>query len=286
MNNVLVLGAGGMAGHIVALYLREHGYTVDSLSATTPLDEKTQLIDVQNHAALISAIESKQYDAVINCIGLLVKESEERKDLAVYLNSYLPHFLEHHFKDRKTRLVHLSTDCVFSGKKPPYREDSEKDGELFYDRSKALGEVINDKDLTLRQSIIGPDMKPKGTGLFNWFAQQHGEIFGYTKSIWNGVTTIELAKGIDAALKQNLTGLYHFVPSSSISKYDLLQLLRKIFDREELTISPTDGIAYNKTLSNNRTDFDYIVPTYEEMVQEMKQWIDSHKDLYQHYYNG
>jgi dTDP-4-dehydrorhamnose reductase len=274
-----------MAGHVIALYLREHGYSVDTLSATTPLDEKTQLIDVQDQASLLKALDAKQYDAVINCIGLLVKKSEARKDLAAYLNGFLPHFLEHHFKNAKTRVVHLSTDCVFSGKKPPYREDSEYDGEMFYDRSKALGEIINDKDLTLRQSIIGPDMKPTGTGLLNWFMQQHGEISGYTKSIWNGVTTIELAKGVDATLKQGLTGLYHFVPDTNISKYDLLLLLKDVFARDDIKISATEGIAHDKTLINTRKDFDYAVPTYREMLEEMKEWIETHKSLYSHYYN-
>lgn len=280
---ILVLGAGGMAGHVVSLYLREQGHEVDTLTATTPLDENTKIVDVQDQAALISALDTAPYDAVVNCIGLLVKESEDRQDLAAYLNGFLPHFLEHHFSITTTRVIHLSTDCVFSGENPPYKEDSEYDGKLFYDRSKALGEIQNEKDLTLRQSIIGPDIKPHGTGLFNWFAQQHGEISGYTKSIWSGVTTIELAKGINAALEQNLTGLYHLVPTENISKYDLLLLFKEVFDRDDLVVSPTEGIAHNKTLLNTRTDFDHTVPDYKTMIQEMKDWIDKHPDRYKHY---
>lgn len=283
MTKILVLGAGGMAGHVVATYLQEQGYEVDTLTATTPLDEQTKIVDVQDRDALESALDSQTYDAIINCIGLLVKESEARKDLAAYLNGYLPHFLEQHFKDSKTRIIHLSTDCVFSGENPPYNEESKYDGELFYDRSKALGELKNAKDLTLRQSIIGPDIKPHGTGLFNWFAQQHGEISGYSKSIWSGVTTIELAKGIDAALKQNLTGLYHFVPNANISKFDLLVMFKDVFDRADLQIGKTEGTAHDKTLVNTRTDFDYSVPDYKTMIKEMRNWIESHPDLYGHY---
>jgi dTDP-4-dehydrorhamnose reductase len=283
---ILVLGAGGMAGHVTSLYLREQGNEVDTLSARNKLDDKTYLVDVMDLESLKKILSAKKYDAIINCIGLLVKQSEERKDLSTFINSFLPHFLEQYCKESTTRLIHLSTDCVFSGKNPPYKEDSPYDGELFYDRTKALGEVINNKDLTFRMSIIGPDMQAQGIGLFNWFFKQTGEINGYTTAIWNGITTIELAKGIQAALEQNLTGLYHLVPEKNISKYDLLNTFKVIFKRNDITINPTENVALDKTLVNTRHDFSFEVSNYETMVREMKKWIESHTDHYGHYTQG
>lgn len=280
---VLVLGAGGMAGHTVATYLSERGYDVETLSARNKLNSNTVLIDVTDKSRLKKHLEHNQYDSVINCVGLLVKQSEDRKDLAAYLNSYLPHFLEEFYKNTNTKLIHLSTDCVFSGLNAPYREDSPYDGTMFYDRSKALGEVINDKDLTFRMSIIGPDMHAAGTGLFNWYYAQRGTINGYTGSVWNGVTTIELAKGIDEAIKQNLTGLYHFSPKKNITKFNLLKLIGEVFGRTDIIVMPIEGVSHDKTLVNTRSDFNYSIPAYPQMVEEMHEWILQHKDLYKHY---
>mgnify|MGYP001323144431 CR=1 FL=1 len=280
---VLVLGAGGMAGHVIATYLSEQGHIVNTVSASNKLNGATTLLDATNTARLREYLENNTFDIVINCIGILIQQSESRKDLAAYLNSYLPHFLERFYRDEPTRVIHLSTDCVFSGKHAPYREDSPYDGEIYYDRSKALGEIINDKDLTFRMSIIGPDMQQKGIGLFNWFYAQTGKINGYQKALWNGITTIELAKGINAAIEQKLTGLYHLVPNTHISKYELLKLFVTVFDRNDITVEPETSTVSDKTLITTRTDFDYTVPSYEVMLTEMKQWIESHQDFYAHY---
>lgn len=285
---ILVLGAGGMAGHVVATYLRENNYSVDTLSANNKLDEGTVLVDVTDTSELKKHLVSSEYEIVINCIGLLVKPSEERKDLAVMLNSYLPHYLEQHYYNTETRIIHLSTDCVFSGNKPPYYENSLPDGTLFYDKSKSLGEIINEKDLTFRMSIIGPDMSPKGVGLFNWFYAQKGEISGYTRAYWNGITTIELARGIQAAIEQRLTGLYHLVPSNgkNISKYELLNLFRNEFGHNDLKITPSETLSQDKTLVNTRLDFDFTVSDYPQMVKEMHEWVSKHTELYSHYNTG
>lgn len=280
---ILVLGAGGMAGHVVATHLTEQGYEVDTLSSRNKLNDKTILMDATDINSLRTFLQNNSYNVVINCIGILVKQSEDRKDLATCLNSYLPHFLEEFYKNTSTKLIHLSTDCVFSGKNAPYNENSPYDGELFYDRAKALGEVINDKDLTFRMSIIGPDMQQTGIGLFNWFYAQTGEINGYTKAIWSGITTIELAKGIQAAIEQNTTGLYHLVPDQNIAKYDLLNLFERVFERTDIKVNPIDAVSLDKTLINNRKDFNFKVSNYETMITEMKTWINKHNDLYPHY---
>lgn len=280
---VLVLGASGMAGHVVSLYLRENGFSVDTLSAKHPLDKETFLVDATDTPKLKTFLRNSRYDAVINCIGVLVKQSETRKDLAVYINSYLPHFLERHYGSSNTKVIHISTDEVYSFNTPPYTETSSYDGESFYGRTKALGEIINDKDLTFRMSIVGPAFQADSKGLFNWFWAQSGEVPGYANGLWNGVTTIELAKAIKGAITQDLFGLYHLVPESGISKFDLLNLFKKEFGRDDITLKPAEGMALDKSLTNTRKDFHYQVPDYPAMVREMKQWVESHPAIYKHY---
>lgn len=283
MSQILVLGAGGMAGHVITKYFMEQGHVVSTVTASHRVNPDTVLIDVTDKDRLVSYLVSRPFDVIINCIGLLVKPSEERKDLAVYLNSYLPHLLEQHCRNSSSKIIHLSTDCVFSGNNPPYTESTWPDGRLFYDRSKALGELNNSNDLTIRMSIIGPDSQEKGSGLFNWFYAQTGEIQGYTASIWNGITTIQLAKAIDEAIKQNLTGLIQIASEQNISKHDLLKMFVDVFERDDITIKPVEGIVSDKTLSSERNDFNFTLPGYSQMIIEMRKWIEGHRELYPHY---
>jgi len=224
------------------------------------------------------------YDVVINCIGILNQVADENKSLAVYLNSYLPHLVADTLKDKKTKLIHMSTDCVFAGNSGPYYEDSLRDGLTFYDRSKALGEVEDNKNLTFRNSIIGPDMNENGIGLFNWFMKQKGEINGFTRAMWTGVTTLTLAKAMEKAIKEDLCGLYNLVNNTSISKYDLLCLFNKYFRNNELKINKSESLNLDKSLRRKRNDFSFVVPTYEEMVSEMSVWVNNHKELYPMYF--
>ena len=281
---LVVLGSTGMAGHVVATYLEERGHEVFRVSRSERSTQKSIALDITRFDALDAFLDRVQPDAVINCIGLLQKASEERPDLAVLINAYLPHRLEKRYAGCRTRVIHLSTDCVFSGKRGNYREADVPDGPIMYDRSKALGELRNDKDLTFRMSIIGPDSHPRGTGLFNWFMAQTGEISGWSGAIWNGVTTIELARAIDAALQTDLSGLYHLVPNRTIDKYSLLTLFRETFGRTALSVKRTQGLAADKSLCNTRTDFDFAVRDYPRQIQDMKQWIDAHRELYPHYF--
>jgi dTDP-4-dehydrorhamnose reductase len=221
---------------------------------------------------------------VINCIGILNKNAEINKHEAVFLNSYLPHYLSYITKNIETKVIQMSTDCVFSGKSGNYVENSFRDGETFYDRTKALGELESNKDLTFRNSIVGPDMNKDGIGLFNWFMKQTGKIKGYAKAIWTGITTLTLAKAMEKATKDNLVGLYNLVNNESITKYELLKLFNKYFKNDQLTINKSDDVVLNKSLINNRNDFDFIVPSYEDMIKDMKEWVINHKELYPHYF--
>jgi dTDP-4-dehydrorhamnose reductase len=282
MKKIVVLGGTGMAGHVIAGFLADQGFDVYSASRSEKNTSKSKCIDVADFSALGSWLDVVCPEVVVNCIGVLQKMSEERPDIAVLINSYLPHWIEDRYRNSPVKLIHLSTDCVFSGKRGGYKENDMRDGDTFYDRSKALGEVINNKDLTFRMSIVGPDRHERGTGLFNWFMKQRGVIRGYTKAMWNGVTTIELARAIKAAIDQNLTGLYQLVPQRSIDKYHLLLLFKDVFNRADITLEPSGDFSVDKTLVNTRGDFRFDVLPYRDQIENMKAWVDKHRDYY-HY---
>lgn len=281
---ILVLGCNGMAGHLISLYFKEQGHEVVGFARSkSNLLDTTIIGDASDILFIKKVIEECKFDAVINCIGLLNQFAENNKAKAVFLNGYLPHYLVELTKDTKTRIIHMSTDCVFAGNDGPYFEDSLPNGTSFYDRSKAIGEFNNNKDLTFRNSVIGPDIKATGIGLFNWFMKQTEPIGGYTGAIWTGVTTYTLAKAMETALQENLTGLYNLVNNNSISKFDLCTLFNKYFRNSELTIYPNDKLHLDKTLKCTRTDFSFVVPSYEQQIKQMRDWVDAHSSLYPHY---
>lgn len=280
---ILVFGCNGMAGHTISLYLHEKGHDVTGFA-----QEASQLVpsivgDARDKETIRTIVSGGNYDAVINCIGILNQFAEQNKELAVYLNAYLPHFLAEITKDMQTQIVHMSTDCVFSGEKGGYTEDSFRDGNTFYDRTKALGELEDNKNITLRNSIIGPDINSKGIGLLNWFMQQDGPLNGYTKAIWTGQTTLQLAKTMEVAIRNKATGLVNAVPNSTISKYELLKLMNRFLRNGNISISPNDGISADKSLVRTRFSLSYSIPDYETMIAELSIWMREHKHLYPHY---
>lgn len=282
---VLVLGAGGMAGHTITLYFKEKGYDVTAFT-TRPFDlcDNNIVGDASDFDSLKRIIERGDYEVIINCVGILNQFAENNPHMAKKLNADLPHFISELIEALPCKLVHMSTDCVFAGNTGPYKENSLKDGKTVYDITKANGEIVDDSNLTFRNSIIGPDIKSEGIGLFNWFMKQKTSVKGFTKAIWTGVTTLTLAKAMDAAIQQNLCGLYNLVNNQSISKYDLLRLFNKYCKLNPIEIIPSDELVLDKTLICTRNDFHFNVPSYEQMVIEMKEWIDSHKDIYPEYY--
>ena len=283
MKKIIVLGSNGMAGHVVTLGLRAEikKYKVIAVARTKSQVNPDVLMDISDFDKVKNLILHSKADVVINCIGLLNKKAEDNIDQAILLNSYFPHFLESITKNTNTKLIHISTDCVFSGVKGDYLETDFKDGIGFYAQSKSLGEIVNQKDLTIRTSIIGPELKDSGIGLFNWFTNQNGQIDGYTQAFWSGVTTIELMKAIKSGIEQDLKGLYHLVYLEKISKYNLLQLFAKNFDKKDVNIN--DSYKVDKSLVNTRVDFKYIVSNYQQMIFEMKEWILNNQGLYLHY---
>jgi len=281
----LVLGSNGMAGHTITLYFKESGHDVTAYSKSPFPYCKNVTGNAFETEKFQKMLLDGEYDAVINCIGLLNQVAENNPSKAVYINSYLPHLITDTLKETKTKVIHMSTDCVFAGNNGPYYEDSFRNGSTYYDRTKALGEIEDNKNLTFRNSIIGPDMSIEGIGLFNWFMKQSGTIKGFTGALWTGVTTLTLAKAMEKAIEQNLCGIYNLVYNKNISKYKLLCLFNSIFRDNQLTIEKEDGFVMDKTLINTREDFAFNVPSYEQMVIEMKEWVDAHYDLYPHYKN-
>ena len=279
----LVLGCNGMAGHTISLYLQERGHEVFGFDRAQSNYVKSVAGNALDSDFVRDLVQSGKYDSVINCIGILNQAAEDNKALATYLNAYFPHFLADITKGTDTQIIHMSTDCVFSGKKGQYTEEDFRDGETFYDRSKALGELDDNKNITLRNSIVGPDINPKGTGLFNWFMQQEGEIKGYTKAMWTGQTTLQLAKTMEKAAEERAHGLYNTVPDSAICKYELLQLFNHYLINDSIQIIPVEGINADKSLKRTRYEFNYLIPDYEVMVAELAEWIKTHKALYPHY---
>ena len=273
-----------MAGHLISLYFKEQGHEVVGFARQqSTLLDNTIVGDASDMPLIKKTIDEGNFDAVINCIGLLNQFAEQNTAMAVLLNGYLPHYLTEITKDIKTKVIHMSTDCVFAGNDGPYYEDTLPNGATFYDRSKAMGEINTAKDLTFRNSIVGPDIKPSGIGLFNWFMKQEGEVSGYTRAIWTGVTTYTLAKAMEQALKENLTGLYNLVNNESINKYDLLGLFNTYFRAGEVKINPNDKLQLDKSLRRKREDFSFVVPSYEQQVKEMRECVDAHPSLYPHY---
>lgn len=279
----LILGCNGMAGNTIALYLKEQGHYVIGFDKKESRYVTSIVGDARDADFVKRLVLSDNFDTVINCIGILNQFADQNKALATYLNAYFPHFLADILKDTDIQIIQMSTDCVFSGKRGAYSEDDFRDGESFYDRSKALGELEDNKNVTLRNSIIGPDINPNGIGLFNWFMQQRGPINGYTKAMWTGQTTLQLAKTMEQAALQRIHGLYNMVPAISISKFELLCLFNQYLRNGRLDIVPVEGVNLDKSLRRTRFNFSYLIPSYECMIVELTDWLRQHKDLFPHY---
>ena len=230
LKRVLILGSTGLIGHQIYNYLKNDGnYELHNIAFREKIEKDTIILDARDENNLIEQIKILKPEYIINCIGILISASNKDPKSAIFLNAYMPHRLEALSNKINAKLTHISTDCVFSGsKKEPYIENDYKDGKDTYAKTKGLGEIISDKHLTLRTSVVGPELKTDGEELFHWFMNQEDEISGFTKSIWSGVTTIELAKAVKWSIENNITGLYHVTNNSSITKYELLKLFKKL----------------------------------------------------------
>lgn len=278
---VLILGGTGMAGHVVYTHLDKLGvYEMHNTVFRTKLNAASLICDLTHKESVHNVFEKIKPHFVVNCVGALLKESENNPKNAILLNAWLPYYLSDLSNEFGCKLVHISTDCVFSGNRGEYRDTDFRDADDMYGRSKSLGELINDRDVTIRTSIIGPELKQNGEGLLHWFLNQQGEIFGYTQAYWSGITTLELAKQIEQIIENFMPGLKQLAPSSKISKYQLLQKFKKTFSKN-IDIHTKDDVIVDKSLIPT---VGAQVPNYEIMIEELYDFMINHKEFYTHYF--
>jgi len=257
-----------MLGHILLekLYIK-HNFEVFDVTRKKENRLNNFECDVTNFNSLFKIIKDIKPDYIINCVGVLIKGSIKDPSNAILINALLPHKLAQFSKAVNAKLIHISTDCVFDGLKGSYTETDNKTAQDTYGLSKSLGEINDTINLTLRTSIIGPELKDNGEGLFAWFINQKGEVNGFTESIWGGVTTLVLAEVVIKSIDENYTGLIHVTNSEPISKYDLLSLIKDKFELNKIDLNKVSGKKLDKSLN---TKYDYFnVPSYEQMIIDM-----------------
>lgn len=279
--NVLVLGASGMLGNVVFRLLSEEtGWRVfgtirsetdRSYFSSVASDRLLQGVDAGNFDSIVRAYNIACPDIVINCIGLIKQLADAEDPLeAIPINSLLPHRLAKLCEAFSARLIHISTDCVFSGDKGMYREEDYADARDLYGRTKLLGEVDYGPTVTVRTSIIGPELKG-ARGLLAWFLSQSGRCPGFTRAIFSGIPTIVLAYIIRDVFipRADLHGLFH-VASKPISKFDLLSLISEIYGKK-IKIVPTCDLVIDRSLDPTKLEFKtgYVVAEWPELIKLM-----------------
>lgn len=279
---VLILGGTGMLGHVLFRELGScAGLDVQSTVrrrevrpswCPSPLSDRVIAgVDANDFLTVASTIRAQAPQVVINCIGIIKQLPEANQAIpAITINALFPHLLARTCREVGARLIHVSTDCVFSGRKGCYTEVDQSDAEDLYGRSKYLGEVAGAGAITLRTSIIGHELAGH-YGLVEWFLAQVGTVQGYRNAIYSGLTTVEMARLIAERVMPHpeLSGVYH-VSAEPISKCDLLALVAKRYGHE-IRIVPSDDVRIDRSLDSTRfrRATGYHPPPWEEMIDEM-----------------
>lgn len=278
---VLVLGGAGMLGHKVCQVFRQRfdtwatvlpGYRAPGGYEILQADRLLDGVDAFQLDSVVRVMAEVKPDAVINCIGI-IKHLRAAKDpiVSLTINSLFPHQLANLCRACGARMVHMSTDCVFSGRKGMYTEDDVSDAEDLYGRTKFMGEVGAPGCLTVRTSIIGRELDT-ANGLIEWFlSQRGGKVRGFQKAIFTGFTTDALARIIADVLENQpqLSGVYQ-VSSDPINKFDLLKLVNEIYGLG-IQIEPNSDFVCDRSLDSSRfrSAVGFQPPTWEQMIQEM-----------------
>jgi len=282
-HRLLVLGASGMLGNAMLRWfaldpdyqvvgsVRNSGF-VNALQVKAPAAQFVAGVDVESLDSLTRLFAQVRPDLVVNCIGI-VKQLAEADDplTAIPINALLPHRLARLCQVARARLIHISTDCVFSGSKGNYIEQDASDASDLYGRSKRMGEVDYENAVTLRTSIIGHELAGSQS-LLCWFLAQPGPVQGFTRAIFSGLPTVELARVIQQYVIPNpgLRGTYH-VSAAPINKYDLLKLLAAVYGRTN-EIAPDDKLVIDRSLNSERfrTATGYAPPSWPDLVRSMR----------------
>lgn len=278
--NLLILGANGMIGSAMMRALSESGdYQVfglirnPNLAMNNTFNSTARVItnlDLNNSNHLSELFCIAMPDVVINCAGLTKHLPEGNLPLpALALNSILPHRLAKLCEATNSRLIHISTDCVFSGETGMYQESDFPDARDIYGKSKCLGEVIGQNSVTLRTSTIGHEIGTKN-GLLEWFLSQ-SNCSGYQKAIFSGLTTVEFAKVVRDYVIPNkdISGLYH-VGATPIDKFSLLKLIAAVYGKK-IQIIPDDSFKIDRSLNTNKFQkfTGYCPPSWDNLISEM-----------------
>ena len=277
---ILILGGDGMLGHrLLSTLARSHEVRV-TLRQELAAYRQFALYDAQNSYGgvdvrvtdrMMDVMADFQPDVVINAVGVVKQRPDGLDPIPnLEINALLPHRLAVICKAIRAHFVHISTDCVFSGRKGDYKEADGPDPIDVYGHSKLLGEVVEPGCITLRTSIIGHELSRK-SGLFEWFLMQKDQVKGYKNAIFSGLTTIELSRVIEALITRfpDAHGIYH-LSSYPVSKFDLLNLIKQKLALP-IQINPDTDFRCNRSLDSSRfrKDFDYTPPTWETMIEEL-----------------
>jgi len=299
--NIVVLGAGGMLGHKMFQRLRA-AFPGTVATMRKPADcppfngigllqgsDVLTGVDVMDFEALSAALSEIRPDYIINCVGIIKQRAEAHHAIpSIAINALLPHRLAALAAIWQGRLIHFSTDCVFSGARGSYTEEDESDAHDLYGRSKFLGEADGPNALTLRTSIIGRELVEHGS-LLDWFRAQDGRtIRGYRRVIYSGVTTNHLADLVGEIIRNHpdLNGLYQ-AAGRPISKYDLLCLLRDAY-RLNVEITPDDTQQSDRSMSGDKLyrAIGYRAPSWPELVSQLatdstsyESWLSQYESL-------
>lgn len=282
ITRVLVLGASGMLGNaVLRVFAESIGFetfgTVRSNRSAKLLPPAVQSclisgVDVENLDSLLAVFGQVRPDVVINCIGLVKQLSAADDPLsAIPINSILPHRLARLCAVSGARLVHMSTDCVFSGSKGMYTEEDTPDAKDLYGRSKYLGEVDYPNAITLRTSIIGHELEG-ARSLIGWFLAQHGPVKGFKKAIFSGLPTVEIARIIRDFVvpRPDMHGTYH-VSAEPINKFDLLTFVSEIYNKS-IDIEVDEGVSIDRSLNSRRfrEETGYQPLSWPELLKNMR----------------
>jgi len=275
---IIILGATGMLGHKLMQVLSDEFFITGTMRGEIPdhpvfSDMKIiGNIRADDLRSVHNAIDITEPDVVINCIGI-VKQLPAAQDplQSISVNALFPHQLAQICRQKNIRMIHLSTDCVFSGRKGDYSEEDFSDAEDLYGKTKYLGEVHYPGCLTIRTSIIGREIDTKH-GLIEWFLSQEGKtVSGYKKAVFSGLTTIALSEIIAEIIINHpqISGVYQ-VASQPISKYYLLNLVKNTYDMK-IKIDPDETINNNRSLNSEkfRKETNIKIPSWEYMIEEM-----------------
>lgn len=261
MIKILILGSTGLLGSALLKYFsKKNNFKCyggirkksDTIKLKNIKNIKLYKINYKKKRDIIKVFNQIKPDLIVNCIGV-IKQLVQKKKVSEILrvNSVLPHYFAQIVNlQKKIRLIHFSTDCVFSGTKGKYRETDLPDAQDIYGRSKLLGELSYPNTLTLRTSVIGHELQTKYS-LLNWFLDQKKSVKGYKNAIFSGLTSLEIAKVLDKFIipNKNLEGLYH-LSGKKISKYDLLNLIKKVY-KKDIKININKNVKINRSLNSN-----------------------------------